>query len=136
MAGLLTIQSCLQSVFGSVLTMANLTTLLGLSQTNYTIFAPVNSAFLAALTRGNITCVTSYYIEQPCTSTTSLLQADNLPQIVLNHGACWGSILAAWLFVAVLHALLALCTKSVHEHAAASPSPALHCSRHCEHGDA
>ena len=98
MAGLLTMPSCLQSVFGSLLTAANLTSLLGLPQTNYTIFAPVNSAFLAAITRGNITCVTNYYIEQPCPSTTSLLQADNLPQIVLNHGPRRGGILAAWAF--------------------------------------
>ena len=128
MAGLLTIQSCLQSVFGSLLTVANLTGLLGLPQTNYTIFAPVNSAFLAAITRGNMTCVTNYYLEQPCPSTTSLLQADNLPQIVLNHGLCQGGIVAVWAFCD--GALLALCVKSVQGHNAASSSPSLHCSRH------
>ena len=83
-------------MFGSLLTVANLTDLLGLPQTNYTIFAPVNSAFLAAITRGNITCVTNYYVEQPCPSTVGLLQADNLPQIVMNHGPCRGAILVAW----------------------------------------
>ncbi|KAK9815766.1 hypothetical protein WJX72_009157 [[Myrmecia] bisecta] len=71
------------SAFNAALAAANLTSVLALG--TYTVFAPTNDAFDAALQSANLSCQTDYTVKQPCDSLQAFVAAQNLPTLLRNH---------------------------------------------------
>jgi hypothetical protein len=76
----------MQTTLDALLTTAGLRDVLQMSTNNYTLFAPTNVAWTAAMYAGSVDCTSDYYITAACESTQDLLTATNLKDILLSHG--------------------------------------------------
>ena len=75
-----------QTTLDVLLDHAGLRDYLRSSRDNYTLFAPHDAAWTAALFKESLDCTSDFYVTSPCSSIQDVLSATNLRQILLSHG--------------------------------------------------
>lgn len=78
----------LQTILDALLSRAGMRSALqSTGESNYTLFAPNDIAWAAALYTDSLDCTTDYYVTAPCDSMQDVMTSTNLKHIVSSHGA-------------------------------------------------